>query len=212
MKKIILLLAAICCLSGVQAKGYGLRFGDKEVTSKNAKNIFGDGKASYDASTNTLTLRDGFAYSLSKGLVVWNTGKELHIRLEGDAIIKAAVKSQDAIIIEGAHKLNITSNISGSALECPSLLLNEGLTLDLLSRNSQAEMYALSCPVITVNHAILQAEVTTADVAIKTRQITLNGCMIEKPKGGYADEGKEYICFGDGTPAKRVRIAPQKAD
>ena len=210
MKKVVLLLAAVCCFGIVQAKNYGLRFGEKEVTSKNAKDIFGDGKASYDAATNTLTLSEGFAYSLPKGLVDWNTGKELHIRLEGDAVIKAAIKSADNIVIEGAHKLNIVSNISGSALECPSLEINEGVTLDLLSRNSQEGMYALKCYNLTVRNAILQAEVTTADWAIDVQELMVDGCWMEKPKGGFVDKEKNCICFGDGTPAKRVRIAPKK--
>lgn len=208
MKKICFLLAAVCCLTGVQAKNYGLRFGEKEVTSKNAKNIFGDGKASYDAATNTLTLSEGFAYSLSKGMVEWNTGKELRIRLEGNAVIKAAVKSSDNIVIEGAHKLNITSNISGSALQCPSLELSEGVTLDLLSRNSQEGMFALKCSNIFIYSATLQAEVTTANLAIETQELTLNGSWMEKPKGGFVDKDKGCVCFGDGVPAKRVRIAP----
>ena len=194
----------------VQAKNYGLLFGEKEVTSKNAKNIFGDGKASFDASSNTLVLKEGFAYSLSKGLVEWNTGQELHIRLEGDAIIKAAVKSADNIVIEGVYQLNIISNISGSALECPSLELSEGVTLDVLSRNSQEGMYALKCANITVHDATLAAEVTTAHWAIETHELMLDGCWMEKPKGGYADRKKGYVCFGDGTPAKRVRIIPKK--
>ena len=210
MNKICFLLTAICCMGLLQAKNYGLRFGEKEVTSKNAKNIFGDGKASFDASSNTLVLEEGFAYSLSKGLVEWNTGQELHIRLEGNAVIKAAIKSQDRIVIEGAHQLSIVSNISGSALECPSLELNPGVTLDLLSRNSQAGMYALSCANILVNSATLQAEVTTANLAIETQELLLNGCWMEKPKGGLIDTEKGCVCFGDGVPAKRVRIAPEK--
>ena len=210
MKKIVLLLAAVCCFGIVQAKNYGLRFGEKEVTSKNAKDIFGDGKASYDAATNTLTLSEGFAYSLPKGLVDWNTGKELHIRLDGDAVIKAAIKSADNIVIEGAHKLNIVSNISGSALECPSLEINEGVTLDVLSRNSQSGMFALKCSNLTVHSATLQAEVTTADWAIDVQELMVDGCWMEKPKGGYVDKERGCICFGDGTPAKRVRIAPKK--
>ena len=37
---------------------YGLWLGEKQVTSANADNIFGDGKANYDASSGTLTLNN----------------------------------------------------------------------------------------------------------------------------------------------------------
>ena len=119
---------------------------------------------------------------------------------------------KDNLIVdsEGEHTLSITSNISGSALQCPVLTVNKNAKLELLSRNSQEGMFALSCPLITVKGGTLLADVTTAFLAIETTQLNLNGSWLEKPKGGIVDAEKLCVCFGDGTPAKRVRITPEK--
>lgn len=165
----------------------------------------------YEKSTNTLVLEDGFMFSLGKGLVVFETGKDLHILLKGNAEFKAALVFKDNLIIEAAQpaKLSVTSNISGSALLCPSLTINKDAAVSLMSRNSQEGMYALFCETITVNGATLIAEVSTANLAVVTKELNLNGSRLEKPKGGFVDTEKTCICFGDGMPAKRVRITPE---
>ena len=169
------------------------------------------GRAKYDKISNTLVLEEGFRYSLSKGLVVFNTGKDLHILLKGNAEFRASLVFEDKVIIdsEGDFKLTVTSNISGSAVKVTALEVNKNAKLELLSRNSQDGMYALDCPDITVNSGMILADVSTAFMAVKTAQLTLNGSWLEKPKGGAVDTEKGCICFGDGTPAKRVRMTPK---
>lgn len=173
--------------------------------------VLNAGKVKYEKFTNTLVLEDGFRYSLGKGLVVFETGKDLRILLKGNAEFKAALVFKDKLIIdsEGEHTLSITSNISGSAMQCPELTVNKDAKVELLSRNSQDNMFALSSPVITVNGGTILADVTTAFLAIETTQLNLNGSWMEKPKGGIVDAEKRCVCFGDGTPAKRVRITPE---
>lgn len=51
-----LLMALLCVSALASSDGPGLWVGGVEVTSENASNILGDGKASYDAATKTLTL------------------------------------------------------------------------------------------------------------------------------------------------------------
>ena len=123
------------------------------------------GNASYDKSSNTLILEDGYQYRLSKGLVVLETGKELRILLKGHASFNASVLSKDDIVIEAPSPatLSFTSNISGSALTCPNLTVRENITLNLLSRNSSNDMHALDCSgTLTVDSAVFCAETTTA--------------------------------------------------
>lgn len=192
----------------LMAQNYGIMFHELEVTEENAADIFGDGKASYNAEQNTLVLREDFSYQLSRGFVTISTGSEFHIHLEGNAEIYAAVKSDDDIVIEADDEftMKFTSNISGSALKCKKLTVMPNVWLDLLSRNSQSGMYALECDELTVNSAKLNAEVTTAQLAVATQRMTLNGCWLEKPRGGFVSAFNGGICFGDGFPAKLVRI------
>ena len=206
-------MAALCCITMAQAiEYYGITFGTLEVNSDNEDDIFGDGKASYDAGTNTLFLAKGFSYSLSKGFVNFDTEKEtVNIHLEGDASISAAVKGDKHFYIsaDGAYTLSIKSNTSGSALECKSLHIAPNVKLDLLSRNSQSGMYALNCAgKLKMEESTLTAEVTTADMAVKVKELELTKCVIEKPKGGGVNSSRGGICYADGLPAKIVRIVP----
>lgn len=191
-----------------RAQSYGIVFGELEVTAANADDIFGDGMASYDPTYNMMVLQDGFEYHLSHGLVTLNTGRELRIVLEGEATMVASVDSGDPILVEAVDEggLKITSNISGSALKCQSLKVMPNVFLDLLSRNSQSEMYALDCEELTVSAAVLHAEVTTAQLAVHTQTMTLNECWLQKPRGGGVNDTHGGICFADGAPAKIVRI------
>ncbi len=201
MKKFFYCVVALVLFAmTAQAKGAGI-----------LSEVLKAGKVKYEKSTNTLILEEGFRYSLGKGLVIFETGKDLRILLKGNAEFKAALVFKDNLIVdsEGEHTLSITSNISGSALQCPALTVNKNAKLELLSRNSQEGMFALSCPLITVNGGTLLADVTTAFLAIETTQLNLNSSWMEKPKGGIVDAEKRCVCFGDGTPAKRVRITPE---
>lgn len=207
----IAVMAMLMTATAVMAQNYGIVFNELEVTEENASDIFGDGLASYDAAQNTMVLREGFDYHLSRGFVTINTGSDFHIHLVGNAKIYAAVASDDNVIVEAddEYTLNFVANISGSALKCKNLTVMPKVYLDLLSRNSQNDMYALDCETLTVDHATLYAEVTTAQMAVATRQMTLDGCWLKKPRGGFVSSINGGISFGDGSPAKLVRIVSE---
>ena len=210
MKKLMVLavMAVFMAVTPAGAQNYGIVFDELEVTANNADDIFGDGMASYNEAENMMVLQDGFEYHLSHGLVTINTSRPFRIVLEGNAVIVASIESGDPIVVEAVDEgvLNITSNISGSALKCQSLTVNSGMTVNLLSRNSQNDMYALDCEELVVNGATLYAEVTTAQLAVATHRMTLNNCWLNKPRGGFVNDIWGGICFGDGLPAKIVRI------
>jgi hypothetical protein len=59
------------------------------------------------------------------------------------------------------------------------------------------------------NGKVKYEKISTANLAVVTKELNLNGSWLEKPKGGFVDTEKACICFGDGMPAKRVRITPE---
>lgn len=201
MRKFYLFLALLLTAMMVQAKGNGI-----------PSEIFKNGKVKYEKSTNTLILEDGFKYSLGKGLVVFETGKDLRILLKGNAEFKAALVFKDNLIIEASQPavLSVTSNISGSAIECPNLTVKENVDLQLLSRNSQEGMHALKCHgTLDVQKALFRAETTTANLSVKVKELSLDKAIMEKPKGGIVNDQWGGICYGDSLPAKIVRIKPE---
>ena len=211
VKKLLISLAVMAVFMAVTpavAQNYGIVFGELEVNETNAVDIFGDGMASYDFEHNMMVLQDNFDYHLSHGLVTINTGREFHIVLEGTAEMSASIDCGDPVVVEAVDEgvLKITSNISGTALKCASLTVMPGVLLDLLSRNSSNNMYALECDELVVNEANVHAEVTTAQMAVATRSMTLNGSWLQRPHGGFVSTQYGGICFADGIPAKFVRI------
>ena len=201
MRKFYLFLALLLTAMTVQAKGNGI-----------PSEIFKNGKVKYEKSTNTLVLEDGFKYSLGKGLVVFETGKDLRLLLKGNAEFKAALVFKDNLIIEASQPavLSVTSNISGSAIECPNLTVKENVDLQLLSRNSQEGMHALKCHgTLDVQKALFRAETTTANLSVKVKELSLDKAIMEKPKGGIVNDQWGGICYGDNLPAKIVRIKPE---
>ena len=201
MRKFYFFLALLLTAMMVQAKGNGI-----------PSEIFKNGKVKYEKSTNTLILEDGFKYSLGKGLVVFETGKDLRLLLKGNAEFKAALVFKDNLIIEASQPavLSVTSNISGSAIECPNLTVKENVDLQLLSRNSQEGMHALKCHgTLDVQKALFRAETTTANLSVKVKELSLDKAIMEKPKGGIVNDQWGGICYGDSLPAKIVRIKPE---
>lgn len=201
MRKFCLFLALLLTAMSVQAKGRGI-----------PSEIFKNGKAKYEKSSNTLVLEDGFKFSLGKGVLVFDTGKDLRILLKGDAEFKAALVFKDNVVIEALLPavLSVTSNISGSAIECPNLTVREKVELQLLSRNSQEGMHALKCHgTLNVQKALFRAETTTANLSVKVKELSLDKAIMEKPKGGIVNDQWGGICYGDSLPAKIVRIKPE---
>ena len=201
MRKFCFFLMLLATAMTAQAKGNGI-----------PSEIFKNGKVKYEKSTNTLILEDGFKYSLGKGLVVFETGKDLRLLLKGNAEFKAALVFKDNLIIEASQPavLSVTSNISGSAIECPNLTVKENVDLQLLSRNSQEGMHALKCHgTLDVQKALFRAETTTANLSVKVKELSLDKAIMEKPKGGIVNDQWGGICYGDSLPAKIVRIKPE---
>ena len=114
MKKIYLLLAAICCAVVMNAETYGLSVGGVQVTSDNASNILGNNTASYDASSNTLTLNNADIRMNGAGAIV--AAGELYICVVGTnnyiAVNNLGEYAGAAIQTAGALTLYAPSNQS----------------------------------------------------------------------------------------------------
>ena len=82
MRKIYMILAALFCCAMVNAETYGLNVGGVQVTSDNASDILGNGTASYDASSATLTLNNADIRMEGKGAIV--AAGELKIKVLGN--------------------------------------------------------------------------------------------------------------------------------
>jgi len=188
---------------------FALYVADVQVTRANAHNILGDGKASYDPATKTLTINDSIACS---GTVISNDGVSgltvtwgKDVTLESTANLIAAVTLAAETTFTGlAGKLTIRSAGSGVVANYDGALTVGGAKLDVLSKgygitsNGKAKL--------VLNTAFLHAEgVYGAITGFKS--ITLNDDEIVAPAGGKIDGGK--IVSGSDA-ATSVTIEPSK--
>ncbi len=85
MRKILLLLAAVCCAVMMNAVNYSLQVAGIQVTDANCSDILNDGKVSYDDATKTLTLNNA-SITVTSGTAIFIMA-EMKIQLLGNNTI-----------------------------------------------------------------------------------------------------------------------------
>ena len=92
---------------------YNIWIGDVQINETNASNVFGDGKVSYDATTDTLTLNgysyegDGYLFDQNKYAGIYSNGIDLNIVLSGT---NSVICNKDFSIYADGGSLNISGN------------------------------------------------------------------------------------------------------
>ncbi len=118
---------------------YHVNVGGCDITSQNAADVFGDGKVSYDVTTNTLTLNgytysgDGTPFSEDEyAAIVCDTG--IHIKLVGENTIEMTeginaggiVVLEGDCTIDGTGTLNVLADGAGIAAAGGSITVKSG--------------------------------------------------------------------------------------
>ncbi|MGG6545231.1 UNVERIFIED_CONTAM: hypothetical protein NY100_07375 [Prevotella sp. 15_C9] len=89
----LFLVAGMCPSIGFAQTNYDLFIAGTQITSENAENLTGEwlksGEASFDNTTNTLTLKDAFIEAKGDDNGIKSEMKNLTIRLEGNNSIKS---------------------------------------------------------------------------------------------------------------------------
>jgi len=138
----------------IEIIGHYIWVGGVEITEENASDVFGDGKVSYDASTNTLILNgysytgEGYIYDIYEdsdngntehySAAIYSNGP-LNIELVGTNILNNTFNDEenekygDGIIIKGALTIkgNGSLNINGSAAIHADEIMIDSCLLDL---------------------------------------------------------------------------------
>lgn len=130
---VALFVTAFALPQPMQAENYNLLIGGKRVTSENCGDLTAiegvKGKASYDPTTNTLTLENATISSTAEkaaGVVLWNSIKDLTIKLVGNNTITSeksgAMVNYEKLTFTGDGKLTITGAMSGNEDYCYGVL------------------------------------------------------------------------------------------
>jgi len=179
---------------------YDLMIGQMPVTSANASDILGDGVFTYDADNKVLTINGNF----TSGLSIWSQIDGLTVKVTQDATLtttRPCLLFEANATLTGDGKLTLISNDSGIQLNEATLII-EDMTIetDCLSgiRGMPLDDHLI------VRNSTIHAKGSSSAINDLT-SITLDGCEITLPEGGYIDGGK--IVDSEGALATEVTIA-----
>ena len=113
MRKIYTILLLALCAMAANAASYDIKIAGITVTDANKANVMGDGKVSYNPSTNTVTL-DGASIDLSDGnfAIDCNYSKKLTIVLKSNSnnfISVGGLSNSNDAVIQSMGPITITS-------------------------------------------------------------------------------------------------------
>ena len=184
---------------------YPVWLGETQVTSENKDDILGDGKASFDAETNTLTLNDPGISGYHDDSKIYAEGIDLTI--EGSATINGDDCGIE--VRDGSLTLDGDFTISG--------------TVDAIA----ADKISITGGTVTATgtegtgiHAAGSISITggTVDATGDTSAIWADGGIsiaetheITFPAGGHLSESAKTIFGGDGVRASHAVIEPKTA-
>jgi hypothetical protein len=192
-------------------QAYDLVIAGKRVTSLNASDILGDGAASYDASTNTLTVSDDIIATgpYHEGAGVISSIPNLTVQVSEPATITArecGIFLVNSAIITGASLLTITNNTTnGIALE----IVKGDVTINAANLSLTGQLKCGSQGILTVNSSTIAISTTSAEGAIYGwGDLMLNGCYLDAPEEGVYDTSDKRVENTDGNAAQTVKIVP----
>ena len=178
---------------------YDLWVAGVQVSSAIASDVLGDGKVSYNASTNTLTLNNA-AISTSSKRGIDNAISNLKIALVGTNTISTAsrngiISTQD-FSIEGTGTLQVTSSnsIAIYASSC-NLTISGGCTVNATTNASgdYVAINGISSKTLTVNNSnvVANAPNSTLSSIYGFGALSLIGDIgITEPAGAYYSNGR----------------------
>ena len=175
-----------------------LRVAGVGVTSSNQNDILGNGAASYDPTTNTLTLKGNIHGDDKQG--IWSNLSGLTIRMATQEAMVTSTGSAAMVLrgnttIQGPGWLSIKSTSSNGILVSQGATLTvENITLDVLGGGQYGSGICgfdySSKEKLVIRNAAVTANCNEGNNAIYSFYggITLEGCSIMAPEGGMVEE------------------------
>ena len=181
----------------IGAPAVNLRVAGVGVTSSNQNDILGDGAASYDPTTNTLTLKGSIHGDDKQG--IWSNLSGLTIRMATQEAMVTSTGSAAMVLrgnttIQGPGWLSVKSTSNNGILVTQGATLTvENITLDVLGGGQYGSGicggdYSSKEKLIVRNAAVFASSSSSGAIDSFHGGITLEGCSIMAPEGGMIEE------------------------
>ena len=194
---------------------YEFWLGGRYVTEENAADILGNGKATFDAENNVLTLDGIDARVYGDGFTTYN--KNMTVKLIGDNTIRptdsqyaysniniyapTTIKGDGILNLIGSNKEVTEDNGNwGNVYGYYDLTISDGATVNI------SRVYGFTdWATVTIDNATLSIDEVKNTRAFGASNLVLNGAEIRVPAGGEFRNGA--IFDAEGNYAKSVLIA-----
>ena len=191
---------------------YGIKIAGVDVTALNCKDLSGidgvDGKISYDAETNTLTMEDVTINTTDFYGIVNNDVMDMKINLVGNNTItttNACITIYKTSTISGSGTLRLKSSSDCGLYMKSSSLTVESVKLYAEGIYGVAGFDGVSGETLTLRNAYVEA--TGSDGSICDLQnLILDGCSITQPTGAAFDANVYGVALNGEVVTDKVVI------
>lgn len=181
---------------------YDLTICGERVTNTNSNDVLGDGVFKYSETDNTLTINGDASYD---GIVIFNDIPDLTINVTGNSTLTGnlvAIMTQGDMTICGNGILTLIS-----ANDCGLFVVDSKVTVMDMSLDVKGKWGIAGYP--NNEHLVIynsEVHAVGSDGAIcDFTSISIEGCDIAQPEGGYVNGG--VIVEAAGNSATEVTIA-----
>ena len=197
----------------IEPDSYGFKIAGVDVTALNCKDLSVidgvDGKISYDAETNTLTMEDVTINATDINGIVNYYVKGLKIKLFGNNIIttnRACITIYETSTISGSGTLRLKSS-RDCGLYMHTSLSVEGVKLYAEGKYGVAGNDGKMGEILTLRNAYVEA--TGSDGSICDLQnLIFDGCSITQPTGAAFDANVHAVALNGKMVTDKVVIEP----
>ena len=174
-----------------------------DVTSRNADDVLGDGAFSYDAENKVLTVSGDIPYYSDSGII--SNIEDLTVNVTQN--VKMSTGFATIIFYNNATLTGTDSLTLHSDTDCGIYIYKATLTIDNLNIEADGKWGLAGYPYkeyLIVRNSNIHAKGTEAAFC-DFNSITLEGCSVTLPEGGYVDGGN--IVDSEGNVAKEATIS-----
>ena len=195
----------------IEPNWYGFKIAGVKVTSLNCKDLSGidgvDGKISYDAETNTLTMEDVTINTTDFNGIVNNDVMDMKINLVGNNTIttnRACITIFETSTISGSGTLSLKSS-GDCGLYMHTSLSVEGVKLYAEGKYGVAGNDGKSGEILTLRNAYVEATGSNGSVC-DLQDLILDGCSITQPTGAAFDANVHAVALNGEVVTDKVVI------
>ena len=197
----------------IEPDNYGFKIAGVDVTALNCKDLSVidgvDGKISYDAETNTLTMEDVTINAADINGIVNYYVKGLKIKLYGNNIItskKTCITIFETSTISGSCTLSLKSS-GDCGLYMHTSLSVEGVKLYAEGKYGVAGNDGKMGEILTLRNAYVEATGSLGSVC-DLQNLVLDGCSITQPTGAAFDANVHAVALNGEVVTDKVVIEP----